>query len=387
MPNKKHAIKNQAYERKVNAILNILDTNKSGDISVTDLENATKTHYANVNRKKSGNLGINELKKLIRTDKQATDILEILNRLKAGEKKEYDRSIDDIFEILDKDKSGTIDLQELSSLYPDAAESLFQRFDLDNSGDLDSDEFKEFINSIKLAKKILKRLQAEEHERNIIKICGFLMADLSESITLKELNATYPFAANYLYFHFNFDENFEFGYKELKTYINSYTLSKEFLNALKTRQKIEFKHRLFDCYAINYKMCLYVTFCHGFAIADLSVLIDDCGIDNLKLRWWLVMLACAIPFPHIISIYIAWAASQQIANKLSYAFDTYSCFCVLEYSLCWFCKICQIANQLGEDQQGFQCPQTVELVTKINTQALIKNMLACEKNFKVNSKV
>jgi hypothetical protein len=51
------------------------------------LENATKTHYANVNRKKSGNLGINELKKLIRTDKQATDILEILNRLKAGEKK------------------------------------------------------------------------------------------------------------------------------------------------------------------------------------------------------------------------------------------------------------------------------------------------------------
>jgi len=78
----------------------------------------------------------------------------------------------------------------------------------------------------------------EEHERNIIKICGFLMADLSESITLKELKATYPFAADYLYFHFNFDENFEFGYKELKTYINSYALSKEFLNALKTRQKV-----------------------------------------------------------------------------------------------------------------------------------------------------
>jgi len=142
------------------------------------------------------------------------------------------------------------------------------------------------------------------------------------------------------------------------------------------KNKVEFKHGLFDCCKLNCKTCCYVTCCHCCGIADLSILIDGCCVDNLTIRWWLVIFAYFLPIQHFVIIYIAWAASQQIADKLGFYFDTCSCCCLLQYCFCWPCKVCQIANQLGADKQGIQCPETVELVTKINRHVPFKNMLA-----------
>ena len=77
------------------------------------------------------------------------------------DKHKYERSLDDIFAILDTDKSGTIHLEELEKLYPDAAHSLLERFDLDHDGELDAKEFADFVDSLKVANDILKRLQAQ----------------------------------------------------------------------------------------------------------------------------------------------------------------------------------------------------------------------------------
>jgi len=374
-------MKNKAYDKKINKIFNILDTNHSGTIDSKDLENIypDAINNAQFDVDDAGNLGIEELKELIDNDELATKVLKVLNQLKKEKDKyKYERSLDDIFAILDTDKSGTIYLEELEKLYPDAAQSLLERFDLNNDGELDAEEFKDFVDSLKVANNILKRLQAQEYEKNIIQISDYLVTDSSESISLKKLSSSHPYAANYLFTHFDLDEKYYLDVEALRMYINSYELSKEFLKALKT--KVEFKHGLFDCWKTNYKMCTYVTFCHCCAIADLSVLIDGCCIDNLRIRWWIVMLACVLPFPHFISIYIAWASSQQIADKLKFHFDRCSFGCCFQYLLCWSCKICQIANQLGEDKQGFQSSQTVELVTRMNKNVPFKNILACVKN-------
>jgi Ca2+-binding EF-hand superfamily protein len=75
----------------------------------------------------------------------------------------YEKSIKEVFTILDTDESGTISLQELETLYPDSrfAQFLFDRFDSDKNGELDFQELKNFINSNELATKLLNQLQEQ----------------------------------------------------------------------------------------------------------------------------------------------------------------------------------------------------------------------------------
>ena len=81
-------------------------------------------------------------------------------------------------------------------------------------------------------------LNSEEYEKNIIEIFDFLLTDLSESISLKELNSSYPDAANYLFTRYGLDESCNLSVKDLKRHINSYTRSKEFVDVLK--EKVNF---------------------------------------------------------------------------------------------------------------------------------------------------
>jgi len=149
-------------------------------------------------------------------------------------KEKYESNIKEIFTILDTDKSETINLQELKILYPDAAHTLFERFDTDGNEELDVEELKELINSNQLATDILNQLRAQEYEKNIIEIFDFLVTDLSKKIRLKELTDSHPDAANYFFNHFDdLDESCDLGIDELKKYIDSYTLSKEFINVMK----------------------------------------------------------------------------------------------------------------------------------------------------------
>lgn len=258
---------------------------------------------------------------------------------------------------------------------------------------------------------------SKKYEQNIIEIWDFLVTDrLSTSISLKELTSSNSDAANYLFTRFNLDKSCDLTIAELKTHINSYPLSKEFLNVLKKKVNIdfqinekyntyqnksfnlEFKHPLFSCCRINRHMCLYVTFCHWCALADLSVLLDECIVKNPSTRWWIIIgifgflnivlsagsiihgdVGRLIILAHVdtfIGIYIALAATNTIAKKLDFQFDRGSCFCFFKFYFCFSCKICQIANQLGPDKNNEQCAQTVELVNKINQHTPVKNMLA-----------
>jgi Ca2+-binding EF-hand superfamily protein len=61
--------------------------------------------------------------------------------------------------ILDVNRSGTIDLAEFETLYPDAAQLFLNRFDFDQSGDLSIQELKALLNSNKLASETLKKLK------------------------------------------------------------------------------------------------------------------------------------------------------------------------------------------------------------------------------------
>ena len=72
---------------------------------------------------------------------------------------EYENNINEIVNMLDRNRSGTIDLKELEALYPDAAHCLLNRFDFDHSGDLSIKELKTLINSNKLASEILNKLK------------------------------------------------------------------------------------------------------------------------------------------------------------------------------------------------------------------------------------
>ena len=72
---------------------------------------------------------------------------------------EYENQINEIVNMLDRNRSGTIDAKELEALYPDAAHFLLNRFDFDHSGDLSIGELKTLINSNKLASETLKKLK------------------------------------------------------------------------------------------------------------------------------------------------------------------------------------------------------------------------------------
>ena len=72
---------------------------------------------------------------------------------------EYENKITKIFKILDADKSGTIQMKELETIYPDAAKSLFTRFDIDHDGDLGIEELKQLINTTQLADEVLDELK------------------------------------------------------------------------------------------------------------------------------------------------------------------------------------------------------------------------------------
>ena len=60
---------------------------------------------------------------------------------------------------MDADKSGTIQMKELETIYPDAAKSLFTRFDIDHGGDLGIEELKKLINTDQLADEVLDELK------------------------------------------------------------------------------------------------------------------------------------------------------------------------------------------------------------------------------------
>ena len=104
----------------------------------------------------------------------------------------------------------------------------------------------------------------EEYEKNIIEIFNFLLTDLSESISLKELNTSYPDAANYLFTRFNLDESCNLGIEELTIYINSYTLSKEFLYALEGN--VNFILNIFCCSNFHWNRPNIYIFPFGFTL-------------------------------------------------------------------------------------------------------------------------
>ena len=62
-----------------------------------------------------------------------------------------------------------------------------------------------------------------------------MVTDSSQSISLKKLSSSHPYAANYLFTHFDLDEKYYLDVEALRMYINSYELSKDFLKALKTK--------------------------------------------------------------------------------------------------------------------------------------------------------
>jgi len=182
--------------------------------------------------------------------------------------------------------------------------------------------------------------------------------------------------------------------------------------ALQTNEK--FKHGLFDC-CYDRSTCCYVCFCGSCAVADLSLIIDPCCIESKKARWWLVELGQASLtavlllslfiatvlsidagtyhynsayygmngfFAPIgaISVYIIYAASTNIAQRIGYRTEECSCGCFCEYTCCLVCKVVQIANQLDVDKQWTQSRETVELITEINRHAMFKKSLCRVKN-------
>ena len=68
-------------------------------------------------------------------------------------------TIKKIIAILDKNKSGTINLQEFKILYPEKTENFFDEFDLNHNGEIDSEEFEKFIKTKELATELLIRCQ------------------------------------------------------------------------------------------------------------------------------------------------------------------------------------------------------------------------------------
>jgi len=158
-----------------------------------------------------------------------------------------------------------------------------------------------------------------------------------------------------------------------------------------------YKYGLFDC-CENCMRCLYVIVCSCCAIADLSVVIDPCCMDNKVMRWWFMMLLNAIVSLITVCIeantkgvaniilggvafvylYIVVTSSSTIADRIGYQREECGCGCCITYWCCFPCKVCQIANQLDVDPAtGNQCRGTVELCTEINEITLIKNCF-CE---------
>jgi len=133
------------------------------------------------------------------------------------------------------------------------------------------------------------------------------------------------------------------------------------------------------------------------AVADLSLVINPCCIESKQLRWWLIVLAnliAAIIYGIIYSVeknahgtnaivgpggviafYVLYTASTHIARRIEYQMEQCGCACCCTYCWCLLCKAAQIANQLDVDESGTQSPETVELITEINQDAVCKNCL------------
>jgi len=260
---------NDEYHGTISRIFGILDTYDAHKMDTKHLE-VIYSEPSRLSEDDRVNFGIEELKKSIPHEHLANKVLKVLDEFKTKADTPYQASVKKIMTILDTNHNGTIDLQEFEALYPGSSgHILFERFDLNQDGELDAEEFKEFIHTIKFATKILRQLQEQEYEKNMIVIVDFLPIDLSESMSLKKLNICYPNAANYLYTHFDdLDENYEIGVKELRQYINSYTLSKEFLKALKTKTVEVKPYGIFDCC----KTCSNVACCDNCQMSNLSSL-------------------------------------------------------------------------------------------------------------------
>ena len=72
---------------------------------------------------------------------------------------EYEKNINKIVNILDRNKDGVIDLKELQAFYPDTAKALFMELDIDGSCDLSVSELKNKINTNEIAIMVLNKLQ------------------------------------------------------------------------------------------------------------------------------------------------------------------------------------------------------------------------------------
>jgi hypothetical protein len=145
----------------------------------------------------------------------------------------------------------------------------------------------------------------------------------------------------------------------------------------------KYKYGLCEC-CVNPRRACYINCCFCCAVADLSLVVNPCCIKSKKLRWvaiaFLAMcFLAAPPLLWILTVYIAFNASMEIANRIGYETESCGPGCCCSYWCCFCCKICQVANQLEADKDGIQSPKTVELCTEINQDALLKNSL-CKVN-------
>ena len=77
---------------------------------------------------------------------------------------DYEKNITELFELVDKNKSKTIDLDELKLLSPKMSDAvaMLEKADTDKSGDLSVDEFKELFHDNKLVVQMIHAIKIKE---------------------------------------------------------------------------------------------------------------------------------------------------------------------------------------------------------------------------------
>lgn len=158
-------------------------------------------------------------------------------------------------------------------------------------------------------------------------------------------------------------------------------------------RNVEFNRGLCDCFS-NCGRCAYTYFCCPCAVADLSLAINPCCLENKTLRWWLLALfstiililefsigtrdqagSAIVAAGWITGIVVVYNASRDIARRTGYLEEPCGCSCCCSYYWCWLCKLSQVASNLDPDVYGIQTPEVVELITEINEVTPIKNVL------------